>query len=226
MSERATGRSKPDAGAPGASRRPQARGLATRARLLAAAEGLFTRYGYEGTSIGDVAARAGVGVGTVYHHFADKQALLLQLIDDWGDRVEAQAAPDAELERFLSGDVRASFSRWLRSSYERLRKRPSLYLLVLDRASRDPAVAERYRRVESLITARMRRLLEVGCASGALRRDLDVGAASVLIANAIDVAATQLLVRGVADPDPDRVIEGLNEMICRYIVETRDPGHG
>jgi AcrR family transcriptional regulator len=207
----------------GAARRPQARGLATRARLLASAEELFTRQGYEGTSIGDVAARAGVGVGTVYHHFSDKRALLLQLIDDWGNRVEGQAASQTELERFLSGDVRKSFTTWLRRSYERLRKRPSLYVLLLDRASRDPALAERYRRVESLMVDRMRRLLEVGRASGALRRDLDTGAASVLIANAIDVAATQLLVRDVADPDPDRVIDALGDMICRYILETRDP---
>ena len=59
-------------------RRPQARGRATRARLLEAAEKLFTRQGYEGSSIGDVALGAGEGVGTVYHHFPDKRALLLE----------------------------------------------------------------------------------------------------------------------------------------------------
>lgn len=222
MAGAAPGR-RPAEAAPADRRRPQARGLATRARLLAAAEDLFTRQGYEGTSIGDVAARAGVGVGTVYHHFADKRALLLQLIDDWGDRVESHGPTDADLERFLAGDVRSAFGRWLRRSYDRLRERPSLYLLALDLASRDPAVAERYRRVESLATERMRRLLELGRTSGVLRADLDTGAAAVLIANAIDVAATQLLVRDVAEPDPIRVIDGLGEMIGRYICETRDP---
>lgn len=214
------------------SRRTQARGIATRARLLAAAEDLFTRQGYEGTSIGDVAARAGVGVGTVYHHFPDKRALLLQLIDDWGDRLAAQPTPRSELERFLAGDVRHAFARWLRNGYERLRKHPSLYLLLLDRARRDPAVAERYRRVEAIATGRMQRLLEVGCEDGRLRRDLDVQAAAVLIANAIDVAATQLLVRGVAEPAPDRVLAALCDMICRYILplsppeSRREPGSG
>jgi len=49
--------------------------------VLLAAQGLFARRGYEGTSIGDVARQAQVGVGTVYHHFADKRELLINLLE-------------------------------------------------------------------------------------------------------------------------------------------------
>ena len=200
-------------------RRSQARGRATRARLLAAAEELFTRRGYDGTSIGDVAERAGVGVGTVYHHFPDKRAMLLCLIDDWGDRIASERRSELELERFLSGDLRESFHRWLRRSYERLKKQPSLYLVVLGLASRDPEVAERHRRIEQLVLGRWRELIEFGQKQGLLRADLDAAAAAFLMNNAIDVAATQLLVRGLADPDPDRVVRELGDMICRYLLD-------
>ena len=51
-----------------ARRRPQARGVATRARLLRAAEELFGRHGYEATSMTKVAEAAGVAVGGLCHH--------------------------------------------------------------------------------------------------------------------------------------------------------------
>lgn len=49
---------------------------ATRARLLDAARTLFDRQGFDETSLRDVAAEAGVAVGTVFVHFADKAELL------------------------------------------------------------------------------------------------------------------------------------------------------
>jgi AcrR family transcriptional regulator len=72
-------------------RRIQPRGQATRERVLSAAEALFRESGYQSASMSDVARRAGVGVGTHYHHSADKRALLLELIERIGDRVAAQS---------------------------------------------------------------------------------------------------------------------------------------
>jgi len=198
-------------------RRLQARGAATRRRLLASAEELFTRHGFDGTSIGDVARRAGVGVGTVYHHFADKRALLLELIDAWAGRLQAEqeAAP---LERFYERDVREAFHRWLAGAYRRLRRQPSLYVVALAMAGRDPEVAARWRRVEALAAGRMRALLELGRRRGHLRADLDVEAAAVLASHAVDVVATRLLVRGEAEPAPERVVAGLADMLSRYVL--------
>lgn len=57
----------------------QSRGEKTQAALLDAAESLIVERGVEGTSIADVAKRAGSSVGSVYHHFKDKQALFYAL---------------------------------------------------------------------------------------------------------------------------------------------------
>ena len=43
--------------------------------ILAAAEGLFARHGYDGVSTKQLAAAAGVTIGALYHHFAGKEAL-------------------------------------------------------------------------------------------------------------------------------------------------------
>src|SRR5262244_1346216 len=100
--------------------RPQARGVVTRRRVLQAAESLFARRGYEATGMADVAERASVGVGTLYHHFPDKRALLLALVDDWGDRELAHARQARDVSAFVSGNARAEFAADLRRSYERL----------------------------------------------------------------------------------------------------------
>ena len=203
-----------------APRRPQARGLATRERLIAAAESLFSRQGFEGTSIGDVARKAGVGVGTVYHHFVDKRALLLELIDRWGDQLEAQRRSEEEIERFLGSDARKAIERWLMGAYEHLRSSPSLYLVALSAAETDPEVSKRYRRIEELGVERTRRLLLVGQWRGLLRSDIDASAAAFLIQHTIEVMATQLLVRRLDDEDSDVIVRELADMICRYIVRT------
>ena len=200
-------------------RRPQARGVATRGRLLAAAEELFTRRGYAGTSMADVAARAGVGVGTVYHHFPEKRALLLELVDAWGERMGGRRRSDLDRGRFLGDDPRAAISGWLRGAYDRLRKRPSLYLVVLALADRDPEVRARWERIQALGVERLRELLAFGVERGLMRADLDCEAAAFLIHHAIDMAAMQLLVLDRPPLAPDRVLATLTDMICRTILE-------
>lgn len=46
-----------------------------RERILAAALGVFLEHGLAGASIEDVCARSGASVGSVYHHFGNKEGL-------------------------------------------------------------------------------------------------------------------------------------------------------
>lgn len=57
-----------------------ARGEATRAKLLAAAETLFGRKGFHPTSIGDITREAGVGHGTFYLWFDSKEVIFRELV--------------------------------------------------------------------------------------------------------------------------------------------------
>jgi AcrR family transcriptional regulator len=52
----------------------------TRAAILEAAARLFSEYGYQGTAVGDVAAAAGVSLGTVYQYFRDRSDLVAALL--------------------------------------------------------------------------------------------------------------------------------------------------
>ena len=63
----------------------------SRAQILEAALGLFAHRGYGATSVRDIAEKAGVSKGNVYHHFPDKEAIFRALLDQY---IEAMARPD------------------------------------------------------------------------------------------------------------------------------------
>ena len=70
-----------------------------RQRILAAADDLFAKYGLDVT-LNDIAHHAGVGVGTAYRRFANKQQVIDALFDQRLDEVaaladKALADPDA-----------------------------------------------------------------------------------------------------------------------------------
>jgi AcrR family transcriptional regulator len=53
----------------------------SRAQVLDAALALFSHRGYGATSMREIADRAGVSTGNVYHHFKDKEAVFQTLLD-------------------------------------------------------------------------------------------------------------------------------------------------
>ncbi|MFW6237061.1 MAG: TetR/AcrR family transcriptional regulator, partial [Desulfosudaceae bacterium] len=62
----------------------------TRDRILAAANVEFADKGFYRTVVSDIADRAGVGKGTVYRHFGNKEDLLGYLIDEGVSRVDSR----------------------------------------------------------------------------------------------------------------------------------------
>jgi AcrR family transcriptional regulator len=53
-----------------------------RKRILTAATKLFQNVGYAETTIGDIAKKADVGVGTIYNYFSSKNEILLNIVAD------------------------------------------------------------------------------------------------------------------------------------------------
>jgi len=52
----------------------------TRTRILKAAQQLFARRGYDGTTTHDLAEKAGVAEGTLFRHFENKKAILVEVV--------------------------------------------------------------------------------------------------------------------------------------------------
>jgi len=65
----------------------------SRAAILDAALALFATQGYRATSMRDVALKAGVSIGNVYHHFQDKETIFRGLLDTFWRVVETPEFP-------------------------------------------------------------------------------------------------------------------------------------
>jgi AcrR family transcriptional regulator len=83
--------------------------------ILTAAEEVFASKGLHAAHMGEIASLAGVAVGTLYNHFADRDALLAGLLED--RRAELLARIDTALEEITPGHTAksAAFAQRLRA---------------------------------------------------------------------------------------------------------------
>ena len=77
-----------------------------RERLLEVAHAAFEEYGVD-ASLDEIARRAGVGIGTLYRHFPNRDALIESLISVDIERLVALA------DRFVADDVVDGLELWL-----------------------------------------------------------------------------------------------------------------
>ncbi|MCD2196010.1 TetR/AcrR family transcriptional regulator [Actinomycetospora endophytica] len=83
-------------------RRPsQERSRATVERILDAGRSVLLERGFEGASTNRIAAAAGVGPGTLYQYFPDKEAILERVVESAVDDLEAR------ITRAFLGSLRA-----------------------------------------------------------------------------------------------------------------------
>lgn len=145
----------------------------TRTRVLAAAARVFAQHGYQGASLDQVAADAGLTKGAVYWHFASKSDLFLALMQE---NVSKQlAAMPAEAETVLrAGEPEAAVSVWLASQLGACQADANQVSLFFEfvSSSRDPAVRAALSAItRSSVTGaaeEMRRLQESGVVTDAV----------------------------------------------------------
>lgn len=65
------------------------RGVDTRTSILNCSLELFSKDGYDATSVAEICQQAGVSKGAFYHHFPSKQDLFLALMTRWLEEVDA-----------------------------------------------------------------------------------------------------------------------------------------
>lgn len=65
----------------------------SRGLILEAALQLFSKQGYRGTSIREIAEAAGLSTGNVYHHFPDKETLFRTLLDQYWEAIDTPEFP-------------------------------------------------------------------------------------------------------------------------------------
>jgi AcrR family transcriptional regulator len=168
------------------------RGEATRAQLISIATSLFAARGYEDTSIEAVLHQAGVSRGSLYHHFAGKEALFEAVLDDVETRVGSQTIAAAAGTGGPAAALRAAFLAWIKLAGDPVVQR----ILLIDA----PAVLgwERWRAMEERhALGAIRATLQAIADEGNLRPELVGTLAHVLLASVNEIA---LLVARSDDP--------------------------
>ena len=77
-----------------------------RSRVLEAAVDLFVDQGYDGTSVAQVIAKAGVAKGGFYHHFASKEQLLYEVYGDLIGEQLRRMLPDVYVRHSVGANSR------------------------------------------------------------------------------------------------------------------------
>jgi len=188
-----------------------ARGEATRAQLIAIATRLFASRGYEDTSIEAVLREAGVSRGSLYHHFAGKEALFEAVLEDVEVRVGGAVIAAAADAAGPVAALRAGSLAWVRIAGDPVVQR----ILLIDAPSvlgwaRWRAMEERH--ALGLIRATLQAVAD----GGSLRPDLVDTLAHVLLASVNEVA---LLVARSDDPDSAMKAGGdaIDELLQRLL---------
>ncbi|APA99459.1 TetR/AcrR family transcriptional regulator [Nocardia seriolae] len=157
--------------------RPPQRELPSRRRrqIIEAAFEVFTANGYEATAISEVAARAGIGQGTVYRYFGSKREILDHVIDlgieKVTDAMELHTVLGSAADvSGLMAEVRAAIERL----YELLEREPRvLRLLVVEAGAIDPELAHRLLGLEAITASLIAGELTRGMEEGWIRPDID-----------------------------------------------------
>lgn len=145
----------------------------TRAALIEAATALLLDRGYEGTTLALLARRVRMTKGAIYHHFADKEALLRAVVEHvrrtWEREVGAHI-PQA-------GDAHERLGALFDHQARLIDREPALCLLVTGMTLQSRSMGRELAAVVEGITADLmelvRRILADGQRAGTVRTDLD-----------------------------------------------------
>jgi AcrR family transcriptional regulator len=160
-----------------------ARGEATRGQLVAIATRMFAERGYEDTSIEAVLREAGVSRGSLYHHFASKEALFEAVAEEVETSVGAQTVAAARGSAGPVEALRAGFLAWIRLAGDPVVRR----ILLID----GPSVLgwERWRAMEERhALGLIRAVLQLIADEGKLRPESVATLANILLASVNEVA--------------------------------------
>ena len=84
--------------------------------ILAAAKKVFSEKGYHKSTIGEIAAQAGVAHGTIYNYFPSKSALATEIIGTWGasgfiETLREKNGKDDSPKKFLTTIAKKFYGR-------------------------------------------------------------------------------------------------------------------
>jgi len=168
---------------------------ATRDRILSAALEVFAGKGYHRAIVDDIVRASGTSKGAVYHHFPNKEAVFLALVDDFAERLAlAVAAAVGERHGALAkveGALTAALTTFAEN--ERLAR-----LILLEAVSLGATYQAKRAEVTGRFAALIQGYLDEAAAEGSIA-PLDTRVATLAWLGAVNEVVIQWLHGGIAD---------------------------
>jgi AcrR family transcriptional regulator len=150
----------------------------TRAKLIEAAQQLFSTSGYEHATVDDISHAAGYSKGAYYFHFSTKDDILLELLRMWTEgRTEKLA--EEQSERLSPDELRETLAGFF--SYAEEPQWPGVLLEFWAQAMRNSEVSKRLSQSYAIWRKRLVEAFESAARDG-LRVESAEDAASVVLA--------------------------------------------
>lgn len=141
---------------------------AVHGEILSAAERVFGASGLGAAKMEEIATAAGVSVGTLYNHFADRDALLTALLDT--RRAELLDRLDDVLEQMKSEPFPAQLGHFIGTTVEHLGQHRPLFAMLIEEELHSGRGRLRGKPALRELTVRCQQLVEQGLKQGALRK--------------------------------------------------------
>jgi AcrR family transcriptional regulator len=187
--------------------------------LLDAGERLFARDGYDEVGTPQIAAEAGVAVGTLYRYFDDKKAVYLAIVRRYLLRAYHETIDPLTPERFAGKARRETLEETVRILFEHVERQPRLNRVFLEMSLRDADVAKLRLDFEAAAVQRLAQLVAMVCP----RQEIGDPEATawVLHAAALECATGLTGVGRPTQISAARVRKALTEVIERTLFPTR-----
>ncbi len=185
---------------------------ATRDRILEAALHVFAEKGYHRAVVDDIVRASGTSKGAVYHHFPNKEALFLALVDDFSARLAEAVGTAVERSRGALAKVEAA----LRAGLETFaRNRALARIVLLESVSLGSAYQAKRAEVHGHFASLIGAYLDQAIAEGSIP-PLDTRVATLAWLGAVN----EVVIQWLHGDEPDllaRAVPALTPMLLRSI---------
>ena len=130
-------------------------GAQRRRRILDVAADLFAARGYHSTSVGEIAAAAGITKPVLYDHFTSKRRLFVELMESIRDELTSRGAAAMSADAPIEVRIRAAIEAF----FDYVEERPAAARVLLVTPRGEPELIEATRLVQSQATATLTALL-------------------------------------------------------------------
>lgn len=173
----------------------QQRAEETRSRILKAAQVCFAQNGFDATGVAEICRAAGLSKGAFYHHFASKQEVFLELLNDWLAGLDEQMMLLRNQSQTVPEGLQ-SMAGLFQGIFQSADQQLPIFLEFWSRAARDPEVWQAtigpYHRYRDYFAS----MVEAGIAEDSLQPSDPQTTARIIVSLAVG-----LLIQGLLDPE-------------------------